>query len=194
LKTAVRLLGGLTALTVVFGVATTPAQASPQRAETWVASTVDAVPGIAPSDADAIAVYRDSAGRTIAAPSSPRTLAAPLIGCTPESGHDNPHRSGTGIAVSGHGWWKKGTCSNDRAKVTNCLYEWYTDYSWRLKKCSETKELRPYTGSGQRTVARRDCDDTNMTSWRNHVDVDVLGEIDSGEKPYRQANVACRVY
>jgi hypothetical protein len=96
--------------------------------------------------------------------------------------------------VSGHGWWKKGNCSNDRAKVYNCLYEFYTDNSWRQKDCSPTRELRPYTGSGDRTVARRTCDDRIMTSWRNHVDVEVIGEIDTGEWPYNQANVDCRVY
>ena len=35
---------------------------------------------------------------------------------------------------------------------------------------------------------------TLTTSWRNHVDVDVIGEVDTGEWPYNQANVACRVY
>jgi hypothetical protein len=97
------------------------------------------------------------------------------------------------VAVSGHGWWKKGNCDNDRARVFNCLYEWYTDNSWRQKACSETKELRPYTGSGDRTVARRDCHSTARTSWRNHVDVDVIGEIDTAEKPMNQADVDCRV-
>jgi hypothetical protein len=153
----------------------------------------DAVPGIAPPDADKTAVYLDSSGRATATAESPGAVAeTPLIGCTPESGRDNPHYSGGD--VSGHGWWKKGTCSNNRAKVYNCLYEWYTDNSWRQKACSPTRELRPYTGSGDRTVARHACGDTNLTSWRNHVDVDVIGEIDSGEWPYNQANVACRVY
>jgi hypothetical protein len=98
------------------------------------------------------------------------------------------------VAVSGHGWWDKGNCSNNRAKVYNCLYEWYTDNSWRQKACSPTKELALGGGSSNRTVARQDCGDTTLTSWRNHVDVDVIGEIDSGEWPYNQAAVSCRVY
>jgi hypothetical protein len=73
---------------------------------------------------------------------------------------------------------------DDSVPGGGCLYEWYTDNSWRQKACSPTRERRPYTGSG----------DTNLTSWRNHVDVDVIGEIDSGEWPYNQADVACRVY
>jgi hypothetical protein len=160
-----------------------------------------AVPGIAPRGAAETAVYLDTAGRVMAgkagpggsAAEKPGAVAPALIGCTPESGRDNPHRSGTGVAVSGHGWWKKGTCDNNRARVFNCLYEWYTDNSWRQKACSETRELRPYTGSGDRTVARHDCHSTARTSWRNHVEVDVIGEIDTGEKPYRQADVDCRV-
>ncbi|NJP68777.1 hypothetical protein HCJ92_21405 [Streptomyces sp. ventii] len=98
------------------------------------------------------------------------------------------------MAVSGHGWWRKGTCSKDRAVVYNCLYEWYTDNSWRQKACSPRKTLRPYTGSGDRTVARKNCDNTVQTSWRNHVDVDVVGEGDTSEWPYRQAEVNCRVF
>ncbi|EFL12802.1 predicted protein [Streptomyces sp. C] len=98
------------------------------------------------------------------------------------------------MAASGHGWWEKGNCNSDRAKVFNCLYEWYTDNTWRQQACSDTKTLKPGGGSVQRTVARRDCRDTQRTSWRNHVDVDVIDEIDTGEKPMNQAEVNCRVY
>ena len=56
------------------------------------------------------------------------------------------------------------------------------------------KRLLPGGGSTQRTVARRDCDTTALTSWRNHVDVEVVGEWDTGETPYRQADVYCRVF
>ena len=38
------------------------------------------------------------------------------------------------------------------------------------------------------------CDNTALTSWRNHVDVDVIGEIDTAEKPMRQQDVYCRVF
>lgn len=155
----------------------------------------DAVPGIAPPGADNTAVYLDSAGRVIPTVKSQR--AAPettLIGCTPVSGRDNPHRSSTGVAASGHGWWDKGNCSNNRANVYNCLYEWYTDNSWRQIACSPTKELAPGGGSSNRTVARQDCADSTRTSWRNHVDVDVIGESDTGEWPFNQADVDCRVY
>ncbi|MGH3786470.1 MAG: hypothetical protein ACRDRG_07930 [Pseudonocardiaceae bacterium] len=165
------------------------------RADATSVPSKDAVPGIAPPDAHKTAVYLDSAGRVIPTAKSPGAVSeTALIGCTPVSGRDNPHRSSTGVAVSGHGWWNKGNCSNNRANVYNCLYEWYTDNSWRQKACSPTKELAPGGGSSSRTVARRDCHDTLLTSWRNHVDVDVIGEIDTGEWPYNQANVSCRVY
>ncbi|MFE7333228.1 hypothetical protein ACFU8W_52400, partial [Streptomyces sp. NPDC057565] len=87
----------------------------------------------------------------------------------------------------------KGSCSNNRANVYNCLYEWYTDNTWRQKTCSPVKELAPGGGSSNRTTARRDCDNTLYTSWRNHVDVDVIGEADTAEWPYNQANVYCRI-
>lgn len=115
------------------------------------------------------------------------------IGCTPVSGRDNPHRSGTGVAASGHGWWDRGNCDADRAKVYNCLYQWYSDNSWHQMDCSKTKSLKPGGGSSNRTTARRECGSTATTSWRNHVDVDVVGALDTAEKPMNQAKMACRV-
>ena len=179
--------------TAVAGTPAAAAKPTGLRAAPTSVPSKDAVPAIAPLGAAKTAVYLDGAGRVIPMAKSPSAVSeTALIGCTPESGRDNPHYSGGD--VSGHGWWKKGSCSNDRANVYNCLYEWYTDNSWRQKACSPTRELRPYTGSGDRTVARAACGDTTLTSWRNHVDVDVIGEIDTGEWPYNQADVACRVY
>ncbi|WP_234016835.1 hypothetical protein [Streptomyces sp. LaPpAH-108] len=158
---------------------------------------MDPMPGVAPPGSDGTAVYLDGAGHPMdmgTARASGGSREAAALGCTPVSGRDNPHRSATGVAVSGHGWWKKGNCSSDRAKVFNCLYEWYTDNSWRQQACSPTKTLKPGGGSTQRTAARHDCRDTERTSWRNHVDVDVVGEIDTAEKPMNQAEVNCRVY
>jgi hypothetical protein len=157
-----------------------------------VSASKDAVPGIAPAGADGTAVYLDSAGRVIPMAKSPRGVSATtLIGCTPVSGRDNPHWSSPD--VSGHGWWDKGNCSNNSANVNNCLYEFYTDNTWRQKACSGASTLAPGGGSGNRTTARATCNNTNLTSWRNHVDVDVIGEIDTGEQPYNQADVACEV-
>jgi hypothetical protein len=160
------------------------------------ASYNNAVPGVAPADAGATAVYLDEQGQlmTPGGEESDGGTQADAIGCTPVSGRDNPHRSSTGVAVSGHGWWNRGTCSGDRADVLNCLYEWYTDNTWRLKDCSVTWDLRPRSEGGGRSTARSDCDNTAVTSWRNHVDVDVQGEIDTAETPFNQADVNCRVF
>ena len=49
-------------------------------------------------------------------------------------------------------------------------------------------------GAGNRSNARHAGNSTSQTiSWRNHEDVDVIGEIDTGDNPYRQANVNCVV-
>ncbi|MEV5412529.1 hypothetical protein AB0K60_27305 [Thermopolyspora sp. NPDC052614] len=56
------------------------------------------------------------------------------------------------------------------------------------------KELKPGGGSAWRTVARPDCHDAVRVSWRDHVDVDVVGQADTAEKPFHQANVDCRVF
>ena len=162
------------------------------------ASYEDAVPGLVPEDAADDAVYLDRQGRRISewGPGEsvqPSPERAEAVGCTPDSGRDDPHYSSGD--VSGHGWWKKRNCTADTAHVVNCLYEWYTDNTWRQKACSPTKQLRPYTGSGDRTVARATCNlSSGLISWRNHVDVDVDGQVDTSEKPYNQADVICVVY
>lgn len=162
-----------------------------------------AVPGLAPVGALTSSIYLDELGRQISTPGGlPKSIDKELaslparteaVGCTPESGRDNPHYSSGD--VSGHGWWKKGTCTADTATVQNCLYEWYTDNTWRQVVCSEREVLKPYTGSGQRTNARERCTPTaGLISWRNHVDVDVDWQVDTPEMPYRQNDVNCFIY
>lgn len=196
------------ALVLVMGAAAgaaQPATASGSGPTSTYASYEDAVPGVAPAGSEATAIYLGSAGQPLDLDSAGQPVStdwaeatnvqeAAIGPCTPYSGRDNPHRSSTGVAVSGHGWWDKGDCSNNRANVYNCLYEWYTANTWRQKKCSSKKELAPGGGSSNRTVARRDCANTLYTSWRNHVDVDVIGEWDTAENPMRQAEIYCRVY
>lgn len=175
------------------------------------AASLEAEPGVAPAD-DAGAVYLDMAGNVMAVDSygSPiaetdsdalnitTTQEAATFGpCKPVSGVDYPHQSTARgwIDVSGHGWWEaKGNCSNLSARVYNCLYEWYSDRTWRQKDCSTKEVLRPGGGSGNRTNARRACANYRVTSWRNHVDVDVISEWDTADRPFEQRDVACRVY
>lgn len=158
-----------------------------------------ATPGLASAADDSTAVYLDQHGRTISRPggmpyAQDASTGTTALACTPYSGKDNPHYSSGD--VSGHGWWDIGGCSGaTTAHVFNCLYEWYTDNSWRQKACSSRVQLRPGGGSGNRTTARARCNPTSgYISWRNHVDVDVDGKWDTGEWPYNQANVVCVVY
>lgn len=185
----------LTALTMDTATARaeTPAEESPDVAAPFVADP-NAVPGVAPDTPDVTDVYLDHDGQVI--PVNDVTVGSSWWNpCTPISGRDNPHRSSTGVAVSGHGWWDKGSCSKSRANVYNCLYEYYTDRTWRRKACSATVVLAPGGGSGNRSTARKDCDSTALTSWRNHVDVDVIDESDTSEWPYNQGPaINCRVF
>lgn len=167
------------------------------------ASYADAVPGLAPAEASATAVYLDERGRQISSPGGrPQAfdsdaqssgVQAAAFGCTPESRPDNPHY--TAPDVSGHGAWRIGNCAGaTHADVFNCLYEYFTDNTWRRIQCSVLRTLRPYTGSGDRTNARKRCVSTVPSiSWRNHVDVDVHGQVDTADVPYRQAVVRCRI-
>lgn len=176
-----------------------PASAKPASPGQF-ATHATAIPGLAPIGTSSRAVYLDGQGRTLSQPSGmpqatgndtrPTILAG---ACTPYSGKDNPHYSSGD--VSGHGWWDRGSCSGATAHVYNCLYEWYTDNTWRQKACSPKKQLLPGGGSAQRTVARATCNPSSgYISWRNHVDVDVDGQSDTAEWPYNQADVVCVVY
>lgn len=90
-----------------------------------------ATPGVAPRGMDVAGVYLDQEGRPMEVDRlgqpvddevNAATSSASAVGpCTPVSGRDNPHRSSTGIAVSGHGWWDRGDCDGSRADVMNCL-------------------------------------------------------------------------
>ena len=180
------------------GVATTPASASekaPENISQRTVSNVDAVPGRDPNPAahqiaDSMQIDNDAQPGN----NPPRATA---IGCTPETVPDNPHISRTaGVPVdtiSGHGFWRKGNCISNTATVMNCLYEYYTDGTYRRKACDTKSGIRAGGGSGgNRTAANRPCDSTGLIiSWRNRVDVDVDGEIDTSEVGERQADVAC---
>jgi len=142
----------------------------------------DAVPGIAPPDAP-----------LISAPAEMALTNQLALGCTPETYGDNPHLSSTPGVISAHGWWKQGDCTNNKATVENCLYEYYTDGTWRRKACNTASGIFPGGGSANRSAANRPCDTTETISWRNRVDVDVDDEIDSSGTIDRQADVNCAI-
>lgn len=182
---------------------TSPATAQARVQPAQAATYADAVPGLAPPGLGDHARYVDEQGRTIDPATNgkidPATngkqdgeATTSAIGCTPVTLPDDPHWSSPD--VSGHGQWNKGDCTSNTAHVQNCLYEYYTDGTWRRKACSATVQLKPKTESNNRTTARRTCDSTSqLISWRNHVDVDVDGEVDSSGTEYHQASVYCVV-
>jgi hypothetical protein len=168
------------ALLASIGVLAPSATAAPQKV-----SYEDAVPGLAPI----------GASMNVIPSGSERDLdAQQALSCTPGSHADNPHLSSTPGVISGHGWWTQGDCDNNRATVTNCLYEYYTDGTWRRKACDTEPGIYPGGGSANRSAANRQCDSTGQAiSWRNRVDVDVDDEWDSSEVFERQATVNCVV-
>ena len=180
-------------LVATLGGFASPAAAEPGAWSAPVVTYANAVPGLAPADVADRARYVDEHGRTI----DPAANATPGAGalaasCQPISLPDNPHWSSPD--VSGHGLWEKGNCTSNTAKVWNCLYEFYTDGTWRRKACSAKVTLKPKSQSNNRSTARRKCDSTGqLISWRNHVDVDVDGQSDPPDQPSRQAEVWCVV-
>ncbi|NTV38512.1 MAG: hypothetical protein HGA51_00930 [Demequinaceae bacterium] len=130
-------------------------------------------------------------------PSSSSEVGPPFSlfggGCTPVSGADSPHKSGT--YVSAHGSWEKGTCTNPTALVTTCLYEAYGDANhnfvgWYLLDCAE-RTVKP--GTSKRANVRVNCPSTATTGFLNIVDVDVVGQNDTSETASRENNVNCRI-
>lgn len=114
------------ALAVVFYI---PSPAGGSASDAQTPGVALARPGLAP--VGATGKYLDEQGRVLSITGfdiDAGTNVA-LFGCTPGNGADNPHY--TSPDVSGHGTYVKGSCTNNTAKVYNCLYEWYTDATWR---------------------------------------------------------------
>jgi hypothetical protein len=188
-------LSGVVAAVAMTTAFYTPIGASAAASNAQTPNTAQAVaqPGLAP--AGATGTYTDEQGNALSMnglDADAGTMGA-LFHCTPGNGADYPHPSGPD--VSGHGSYVKGTCTNNTARVYNCLYEWYTDGTWRRKACGPTVTVTAGGGAGNRSNARHVCHSTSQSiSWRNHEDVDVIGQVDSGNQPYRQRNVYCVVY
>jgi hypothetical protein len=173
------------ALLAPLGVLTPSATAAPQKV-----SYEDAVPGLASPVAPMIGALSGSEGALSGSEKDVHMQQS--LGCTPDTYADNPHPSSTPGVISGHGWWGQGNCSSNKATVQNCLYEYYTDGTWRRKACGTASGIYPGGGSANRSAANRGCDSTGeLISWRNRVDVDVNGELDTSEVFERQADVYC---
>lgn len=161
-------------------------------------SYADAVPTVAPPDADSAPVYDQNGQRIylhfVPASGAARRAAAPSAtaasSCQPIGKTDWPHYSGGD--VSGHGWWLPGNCTALKAHVYNALLEFYSDFTWRQKGESSVVDVYAGGGSGQRSSARVFCNYiSSNVSWRNVVDVDVDGQSDPSDHPYSQHDVTC---
>lgn len=106
---------------------------------------------------------------------------------------DNVHRSSTGFAASGHGWWDNVNCSAREADVTIWLQQYYSDGVWRTRGSTGTERVYSGGGSGNRANARAVCADSRTTGWRSVVDVDLVGQIDDSSVLITPSvNISCR--
>ncbi len=114
---------------------------------------------------------------------APEQAAAPGLFIT--DGDDVHFSSTPPPAVSGHGWWIKGTTKATKAKVQIWL-EVKVGSSWRVVGYG-TKTVYPGGGSARRAAARMQCAagpiarDTKYT-YRSRIDVDLIGHADSNEQ------------
>lgn len=113
--------------------------------------------------------------------------------CAAYTRGDNVHRSSTGFAASGHGWWDNVNCSATYADVTVQLQQYYGDGVWRNQGSAGKARVLSGGGSGQRATGRADCIISSYTGWRGIVDVDLVALIDdSSVLVTPSANIYCR--
>lgn len=113
--------------------------------------------------------------------------------CSATTRGDNVHRSSTGFAASGHGWWVNVNCSATQADVTVQLQQYYSDGVWRNRGSAGAERVYSGGGSGNRANARAVCADSRTTGWRSVVDVDLVGLIDDSSVLITPSvNISCR--
>ncbi len=122
--------------------------------------------------------------------------ATPQAVCFYDSNGDSVHRSASGFAASGHGWWEDpfNTCPpGTKAVVTIQLQEQGTDGVWRNAGSPGQATVYAGGGSANRATGRVDCVNDMETLWRSVVDVDLVGIADPPDKYYTpESLVECR--
>lgn len=99
--------------------------------------------------------------------------------------HYSTWTTGAPAAMSGHGWWLKGTTKATKAKVTIWL-EVKSGSGWHVVG-QGAKTVYPGGGSARRATARMVCaagpvaPGTKFT-YRTRIDVDLIGYADSAEQ------------
>ncbi|GHH43979.1 hypothetical protein [Streptomyces candidus] len=126
-----------------------------------------------------------------AAPSvegSPSTAAAPigLFVTTGDKVHYSTSKPGSPAAMSGHGWWIKGTTKATKANISIWL-EVKSGKGWRVVGSGVKKNAYPGGGSKGRATARMVCAQGPVApgakwTYRTRIDVDLTGHADSNEQ------------
>lgn len=103
---------------------------------------------------------------------------------------DNPHFSQGD--VSAHGCYTGGPAGG-QAVVRNWIEQKTSDGKWKLVATGSPVIVPEGCGRGKRSNARADCRNFNRTLYRNVVDVDIAGAVDSPLKAYKENWVNCGV-
>ena len=103
---------------------------------------------------------------------------------------DNPHFSqGT---VSAHGCYTGGPAGG-QAVVKNWIERKNSNGDWEKVATGQPVTVPQGCGRGKRSDARAQCRNFDKTLYRNVVDVDILGAVDSPMKAYKTSWVNCGV-
>lgn len=120
-----------------------------------------------------------------------------LSSCPYATDGDYPHRSGTD--VSAHGWWDTSNYSlcPSHADVEVWIQGlWCNNPPWDcfwVTVAHNEMRIRPRNIYNERTTARRVCASSIVTSFRNIVDVDLVGVNDPADQYVGPlTDVACR--
>lgn len=103
---------------------------------------------------------------------------------------DNPHFSQGD--VSAHGCFTGGPVGG-AGIVYNSLEYQASDGRWVYVTTGNSVTVPQGCGRGKRSVARAGCRTFERTLWRNTVDVDIVGAIDSPLKARKEAWVNCSI-
>lgn len=152
-------IGGATLL--VLAVSGTAAQASAQVHPDFAAEA---------SSSPVPAPY-PGAGTGVPAPPTGPTGTAPAAACTPYVDGDTVHV--TSGDISGHGWWYKNDCPNQKTTVTIGLQEYFSNGVWYNKGTVGSKKVYPNGGSANWANARDTCVGTSLAGWRSYVIVTI---------------------
>lgn len=110
--------------------------------------------------------------------------------CSPIADGDHVHGPSSGDA-SGHGWWLRGNCKVNLARVQILLQE-SIGGTWGDVGMPGVGTVPAGGGSGRWVNARATCASSTQTKWRSVINVSTIGQPGADEFTTATQSLACR--